>query len=88
VAAARTILSRLSKETYITGTTIVAIALHLVLRYGKHAPSRVALAPLVIALLVGGTPLVFDLAKKLPKRESRFSLLWRWGSTWWRLSWC
>jgi hypothetical protein len=34
MATAHTILSRLPKETYIAGTTIVAIAMHLVLRYG------------------------------------------------------
>jgi hypothetical protein len=41
VATAHPILSRLLKETYIAGTTIVAIALHLVLRYGIHAPLRI-----------------------------------------------
>ncbi len=76
MAADRTSLSRrVPKETYIAGITIVAIVLHLVLRYGTHAPSRVALAPLVIALLVGGTPLVFDLTKKLVKREFGSDLL-------------
>jgi len=75
MAAARTSFSKLPKETYIAGITIVAIVLHLVLRYGTHAPQRVALAPLVVALLVGGTPLVFDLAKKLVKREFGSDLL-------------
>jgi len=75
MAATRTILSGLPKETYIAGTTIVAIALHLVLRYGTRAPLRVAMAPLVVALLVGGTLLVFDLAKKLVKREFGSDLL-------------
>jgi cation transport ATPase len=75
MAAARATLSRLPKETYIAGITIVAIALHLALRYGTHAPLRVALAPLVVALLVGGTPLVIDLAKKLVKREFGSDLL-------------
>ena len=45
------------------------------LRYGTHAPLRVALAPLIVALLVGGTPLVFDLAKKVIKREFGSDLL-------------
>jgi len=75
MATSHTILSRLTKEAYIAGTTIVAIALHLVLRYGIHVPLRVALAPLVVALLVGGTPLVFDLVKKLVKREFGSDLL-------------
>ena len=75
MTAARTTVSRLPKETYIAGIAIIAIALHLVLRYGTHAPLRVVLAPLVFALLVGGTPLVFDLAKKLVKREFGSDLL-------------
>ena len=53
----------------------MAIISHLVLRYGTHAPLRVALSPLVVALLVGGTPLVFDLAKRLVKREFGSDLL-------------
>jgi heavy metal translocating P-type ATPase len=75
MTAARATLSRLPKETYIAGITIVAIVLHLVLRYGTHAPLRMALAPLIVALLVGGAPLVFDLAKKLLKREFGSDLL-------------
>ncbi len=75
MVAARKSLSGLPKETYIAGITIIAIALHLVLRYGTHASLRVALAPLVVALLVGGTPLVFDLAKKVVKCEFGSDLL-------------
>jgi len=75
VAKTGTILSKLPKEAYIAAATIVAIALHLVLRYGAHAPLRVALAPLVVALLAGGIPLVFDLLKKLVKREFGSDLL-------------
>jgi heavy metal translocating P-type ATPase len=73
--AARTTPSRVPQETYIAGITILAIASHLVLRYGNHAPLRVALAPLVVALLIGGPPLIFDLAKKLIKREFGSDLL-------------
>ncbi len=75
MVAGRKSLSTAPKETYIAGITIIAIAVHLVLRYGAHAPLRVALAPLVVALLIGGTPLVFDLAKKLIKREFGSDLL-------------
>jgi len=73
--AVRPSFPRLTKETYIAGFTMIAIVLHLVLRYGAHAPLRVALAPLIVVLLVGGTPLVFDLAKKLVKREFGSDLL-------------
>lgn len=75
MTAVRAFLSRLPKETYLAGITILAIVLHLVLRYGAHVPLRVALAPLIVVLLVGGTPLVFDLAKKLLKREFGSDLL-------------
>jgi heavy metal translocating P-type ATPase len=75
MAAARTTLARFPKEPYIAGITIIAIALHLVLRYGTHAPLRVALAPLIVALLVGGAPLIFDLGKRLVKREFGSDLL-------------
>jgi heavy metal translocating P-type ATPase len=54
---------------------MIAIVLHLVLRYGMHAPRRVGLTPLIVVLLLGGTPLVFDLAKKLVKREFGSDLL-------------
>ena len=57
--------SNLPKETYIAGITLIAIAVHLVLRYGTLASPRTAVPPLLAALLVGGTPLVLDLAKKL-----------------------
>jgi heavy metal translocating P-type ATPase len=68
-------LFRLPTETYIAGSTVIAIALHLVLRYETDVSLRVALAPLVVALLVGGTPLVFDLARKTLKREFGSDLL-------------
>lgn len=75
MAPARKFLFRLPKETYIAGITIIAIGLHLVLRYGTDVPLRVAQAPLLVALVVGGTPLVFDLGKKLVKREFGSDLL-------------
>lgn len=75
MTATRNSLSNFPKETYIAGITVMAIISHLVLRYGTHAPLRVALSPLVVALLVGGTPLVFDLAKRLVKREFGSDLL-------------
>ena len=67
--------SSLPKETYIAGIAMIAIVLHLVLHYAAHAQSRVALAPLIAALLIGGTPLVLDLAKKIVNREFGSDLL-------------
>jgi heavy metal translocating P-type ATPase len=67
--------SNLPKETYIAGFTLVAIALHLVLRFATALPARVALLPLFAALVIGGAPLVFELAKHLVKREFGSDLL-------------
>ncbi|MGC1413812.1 MAG: hypothetical protein WA817_00905, partial [Candidatus Acidiferrum sp.] len=75
MTAARSWLSRASKETYIAGITLLAIMLHLVMRFAAHASARVALIPLIVALVIGGTPLIFDLAKKLIKREFGSDLL-------------
>ena len=67
--------SNLPKETYIAGLTLVAIALHLILRYATALPLRTASLPLFAALLIGGAPLVFGLAKNLIKRKFGSDLL-------------
>ena len=67
--------SNLPKETYIAGFTLVAIALHLTLRYGTSLSPRMALLPLFAVLVIGGVPLVYELAKKLIKREFGSDLL-------------
>jgi len=67
--------SGLPKETYIAGLTLVAIILHLALRYATHVTARRALLPLIAALIVGGAPLVYELFKKLLKKEFGSDLL-------------
>jgi heavy metal translocating P-type ATPase len=67
--------SNLPKETYIAGFTFVAIALHLVLRYGTSVSLRMAELPLFAALVIGGVPLVIELFQKLIKREFGSDLL-------------
>jgi heavy metal translocating P-type ATPase len=67
--------SNLPKETYIAGFTLVAILLHLALRYGTSLPQRTVQLPLFAALVIGGAPLVFELAKKLIKRNFGSDLL-------------
>jgi len=67
--------SAFPKETYIAGFTLLAIALHLALRYGLHLPERASLLPLFAALVIGGAPLVYELAGKLIKREFGSDLL-------------
>src|SRR5208283_3818640 len=64
-----------SKETYIAGLTLLAIALHVVLKYALHLPAGSANAPLFVALLIGGIPLVWVLLKKLFRREFGSDLL-------------
>jgi heavy metal translocating P-type ATPase len=64
-----------SQETLIAGLTLVAIVLHVVLKYGFHFPSFQANLPLFAALLIGGIPMVWELFKKLWKREFGSDLL-------------
>ncbi len=64
-----------SKETYIAGLTLLAIALHVVLKYLLHFPALPANTPLFAALLIGGIPLVWVLLKKLVRREFGSDLL-------------
>ena len=64
-----------TKETYIAGFTLVAIILHVVLRYALHLPSLTFYLPLFAALLVGGLPMVWELVKKLAKRQFGSDLL-------------
>jgi heavy metal translocating P-type ATPase len=67
--------SKLPKETYIAAFTLLAIALHLVFRYGTNLPARTALWPLFAALIIGGLPLVYELAGKFFKKEFGSDLL-------------
>lgn len=64
-----------SKETLIAGLTLVAILLHVALKYGFHFPSLSPNLPLFVALVIGGFPLVWELLKKLWRREFGSDLL-------------
>src|SRR6516165_12681504 len=55
--------------TLIAILALSAIALHLVLRYLSNAPPIAWQAPLVIALVAGGFPLVVRLSRKLFEKE-------------------
>lgn len=59
----------------IAGLALGAIAAHLALRFGLDAGPRTALAPLWAALVVGGIPLVGELALKLFRGEFGSDLL-------------
>ena len=64
-----------TKETYIAGFTLVAIALHVALKYALRFPALTYNLPLFAALLVGGIPMVWQLLKKLAKRQFGSDLL-------------
>ena len=63
------------KTTLIAGLALTCIAAHLLLRFGLHQSSGVFRVPLLVILAVGGTPLVYDLARKALKREFGSDLL-------------
>lgn len=65
----------LSKATVIAAFSIVAILLHLLLRFGFHAAPRAYQSPLFVTLALGGLPLLYDLLRKLLKREFGSDLL-------------
>ena len=56
-------------STLIALLAIVCILLHLILRYAFHVSRAAWQAPLILALLVGGLPLVLRLTRKLFERE-------------------
>ena len=59
----------------IAAFSIAAIALHLILRFGLQAGVRVYQIPLTATLVLGGIPLIYDLLKKLIKRDLGSDLL-------------
>jgi heavy metal translocating P-type ATPase len=63
------------KTTVIAVFSIVAILLHLALRFGFHAAPVTYRIPLLAALVLGGLPLLYDLLRKLLKREFGSDLL-------------
>jgi cation transport ATPase len=63
------------KTTVIAALSIAAILLHLVLRFGFHSTPRTYQIPLLATLVLGGLPLLYDLLRKLLKREFGSDLL-------------
>ncbi len=64
-----------SKQSLIAGLALVAIAVHLILRFGTTATTSTWNWPLWIALVFGGIPLVAELLVKLFHREFGSDLL-------------
>ncbi len=63
------------KSLFIAAFAILAIALHLLLRFGIQTTTGVSDLPLLTTLAIGGLPLLFDLLRKLLKREFGSDLL-------------
>jgi heavy metal translocating P-type ATPase len=63
------------KTTVIAALSIAAILLHLVLRFGFRAAPGTYQIPLLVTLVLGGLPLLYDLLRKLLKREFGSDLL-------------
>jgi heavy metal translocating P-type ATPase len=64
-----------SKETYIALLAMLGIVVHLISRYGLHASARQYNWPLVLTLLIGGAPLLFDLLRRMARWEFGSDLL-------------
>ena len=64
-----------SKETYIAFLAASAILVHLIIRFALRGPALQYNAPLLLTLLIGGTPLLYDLLKRLIRREFGSDLL-------------
>jgi heavy metal translocating P-type ATPase len=60
---------RLSKETYIAIFASLGILTNLIARFALHLSADQYQIPLLLVLLVGGSPLLFDLGRKLFARE-------------------
>ena len=63
------------KTTVIAAFSIVAILLHLVLRFGFHTSAGSCRIPLLATLVFGGLPLLYKLLWRLLKREFGSDLL-------------
>ncbi len=63
------------KSTVIAALSIVAILVHLWLRFGAHTNPHTYQIPLLCTLVLGGLPLLYDLLRKLLKRDFGSDLL-------------
>jgi cation transport ATPase len=63
------------KTTIIAALSIVAILLHLVLRFGFRTTPVTCQIPLLITIILGGLPLLYELLQKMLKRNFGSDLL-------------
>ncbi|MGE3164153.1 MAG: heavy metal translocating P-type ATPase [Planctomycetota bacterium] len=63
------------REAVIAGLALLGIVAHLVLRFGLESSTTAQAVPLLAVLVLGGVPLVWDLSRKLLRREFGSDLL-------------
>ncbi|RMF45395.1 MAG: cadmium-translocating P-type ATPase [Planctomycetota bacterium] len=63
------------KQVLIAVLAVLCITIHLMLRFGVETDATVHQLPLLIALVLGGVPLIWDLAVKVFNREFGSDLL-------------
>jgi heavy metal translocating P-type ATPase len=63
------------KTAVIAAISVLSIVLHLVLRFAVGSSPQSYNAPLLLTLIVGGLPMIYDLLRKLFKREFGADLL-------------
>ena len=63
------------KAPVIAAFSVAAISVHCVLRYGLHTSLSAHRTPLLATLILGGLPLLYDLVRKLLRREFGSDLL-------------
>jgi heavy metal translocating P-type ATPase len=63
------------RTTVIAVVAVAAISVHLLLRFALHARAAAYDIPLLVTLTIGGIPLVYELLKKLLRREFGSDLL-------------
>src|SRR5262245_56297054 len=68
-------LAAFGPESLIAGLALVGIAIHLYLRWGTDTSPFIQRVPRYVALVAGGTPLVFELALKTLRGQFGSDLL-------------
>ena len=63
------------KSLVIAAFAILSIVLHLMLRFGFQTTTAISDMPLLATLVIGGLPMLYDLLRKLLKREFGSDLL-------------
>jgi len=61
--------------TFIAAACVTAISVHLLLKYGRESSSAARNLPLLLAIILGGAPLLLDLLRKVLRRDFGSDLL-------------